>query len=213
MSSNYHYRSSMPFSYNGTQNIGAMNLDSNIVPNMTERCIKLKRRMVFLGLCIPICMVLFMGGAILSGVTGNFAFIAFTPIGFFGFAATGVFLGLTGQKMSGAKFVVETIDEIYAKDCTYIKDLFLAQHIGVNKTLIIVKKLIQTKNIDFYEVVGDVAVAKTELRLKAKDLIKNTASEVPTNINIITDKPTKCPSCGSAITDNSKFCSYCGSRL
>jgi len=191
------------------------NYERNIVPNMAEKFQTLKRRRTLLFVCMPLCMIFFMGGGVLSGVTQNFAFIAFVPIGFFGFAATGIALSFISNKITSVQSVVSLIGEINARDCTYFKDLSLARYVGENKILIIVKKLITTKNIDGYETVGDIAVAKKELYLKPSDLINNSTQggSDSSKINLTVNRPTKCPNCGSAVTDNSQFCSYCGSKL
>jgi len=209
---NSHYHSSYHTS-NQHPSYQSIDFAKQVTENMQGKYSRLKTRVILFALCIPLCMILFMCGGVLTGVTGNFAFIALTVIGFFCFPVSGIAVGITTAKAAAAKRTLGIIDEIYAKDCTYIKDLSLASHIGENKTLVLVKRLIETKNVEFYEVVGDIAVAKTELRLKVSDLIKKADSTSISTINVIANKPSRCLSCGSAITDNSKFCSYCGSRL
>ena len=79
----------------------------------------------------------------------------------------------------------------------------------------ITEKLIETGNLDGYEIIGDVGVAKTELDATETDfIVAPPAATHVTQVIVQQPRQTSCPNCGAPITQNSgKFCSHCGTKL
>ncbi|MCL1901207.1 MAG: zinc ribbon domain-containing protein [Firmicutes bacterium] len=70
-------------------------------------------------------------------------------------------------------------------------------------------KLIESKNLDGYEIIGDIGVAKIEMHATVKDFEPVPLEVIYKEVKQIYN----CPNCGSAITANSKSCPYCGTKL
>ena len=79
----------------------------------------------------------------------------------------------------------------------------------------IVAKLIETGNLDGYEIVGEAGVAKTELDADETDfIVAPPAATHVTQVIVQQPRQTSCPNCGAPITQSSgKFCSHCGTKL
>lgn len=187
-----------------------------ITPNIDGAYSAVKAKRNLLIALIPVCMILFMGGGILFGVTGggfgpNFAMLPLVFLGFIGFGVCSTLQGVFHLKLARLQLIVDLKHEIEARDKTNLNDLSLSSYIGKNSIIIIIKKLIDTNNLTGYEIIGSMGVAKTELRAKERDFIALSAER------IMAENMTRrfnCPNCGAAITkDTDKFCEFCGTRL
>jgi len=163
-----------------------INFEKLICENIRGKYKKVRARFRLSAFFIPLCIIIFIGGVLIPLFTKSY-FVIFAIIGFIGLLTAIVNSILLSTKRDNIKIIIKTIDEICGKDCSYISELFLAKLIGENKILKIIKKLIETRNIENYEIVGDIAVAKTELRLKKEDL-KPTKKNVPPDIEAIEDE-------------------------
>lgn len=82
--------------------------------------------------------------------------------------------------------------------------------------VLLIKKLIETKNLEGYEVVADVVVAKTELHVSEYDAKQEYEEYVKLQNGIVEEEEviTECPSCGAPVENlDAKFCQYCGKIL
>lgn len=204
----------------GMERIGNVgSLIESIKPDIYGVYSSAKRmRTLFIAL-IPVCMILFMGGGISSGMIGFYMF-PFALIGFFGFGACGILMGLFANKAAKIKLVIDFKNEIEARDKTNLDDLTLSRYIGKNSVILIINKLIQTDNLRGYEIIGSVGVARTELMAKERDFVSAAVTDAlkvaKENIQSTqsTQRRYRCPSCGAAITEQTgKFCTFCGTRL
>ena len=210
-------------------------LDKNSNDNIHEKYEKLRKRKVLVYIWIPTWIALLICSIILI-ITGSNSWsngdISFDLLGFFtalpvitmifGFIVLGSILFFSGLlQIDYFKELSKVIDEICKEDYIGVFKLSLAEKIATEKVPIIVKKLVDSGNLEGYEIVDSTLIAKTSLGSKLKGIIEKTKKErmvdkaVPANINIniVADKPERCPSCGSARVSDSKFCSYCGTKL
>lgn len=219
----YNYHSTSNHGMVGIGNVGA--LVESIKPDINSTYNSAKNlRTLFIAL-IPVCMILFMGGGMLLGMTGsdfgpNLAMLPILFLGFFGFGACGALTGVFANKAAKLKLVIDLKNEIEARDKTNLDDLSLSSYVGKNSVILIINKLIETGNLKGYEVVGDVGVARTELRAKERDFVSKAVVDAlqVANENMRsaqnTQKRYRCPGCGAPITEQTgKFCTFCGVRL
>ena len=79
----------------------------------------------------------------------------------------------------------------------------------------IVAKLIETGNLEGYEIIGGVGIAKKDLRACEDDfIIVPPATAHITQVIVQQPKRTNCAGCGAPITHESgRFCKFCGTKL
>lgn len=178
--------------------------------NVREKYQLYKDRIVFFSFFLPISMLLFFSGAILSPLTMNFYFMIFSGFGFILMVIATVTGATAIERRSVLRFLAETIEEISKLDSVSIKDLFLTPYLGEERTGLIIKRLIKGKNLEGYEIMDDL-ITKKSLELKPKDARKEKilkTEEIP--LKIIRSR---CLKCNSLIEGNSKFCINCGEEL
>lgn len=219
MQFNYDYDYNYNSSNAGYARIGDVgSLVESIKPNVNASHNSAKAKRNLFAVLIPVCMILFMGGFSLAFEIKepfdppNFAFLLFGILGFIGFPICGVLMGFFSIKAAKFQIIITLKNEIEAHEKTKLDDLSLSGYIGKNSVVLVINKLIKTGNLVGYEVIGNVGVAKTELRAKERDFV--TPSTGGYTAPVENTRRFKCPNCGAAITEKTgKFCTFCGTRL
>ncbi len=213
-----------------------------IKPNIMRRKTVAKALMVlgilivaggFVGFAVTGAMLGMRGGGKGFGQFG-FIFIPFfaVPFGVF-------FAAFSSAKLNGYNTLASIVELIKMSDRSIIDAVVpeAASRVVVNNVygtsgyvdpqkLLIVKKLIETGNLEGYEVVADKVVAKcgTLTESEAEEMFDEYVSSktpafgfaaMPSAFTAAAEKPVivKCPDCGAPVGDNEKFCQYCGRRL
>jgi len=150
---------------------------------------------------------------------------AYVPLVIAGVVGAIVFLTLAISRMTAnrrRKALVKIIEKVTLNNKVGMEDLAFCmcnmRPLVNNEEALarIVERLIETKNIEGYEVIGLVGVAKTSLRARESDFV------VAQHVNVVggntttqeQQRATHCAGCGSAITKESgKFCGFCGTKL
>ena len=179
---------------------------AKVKPNIQGELAKAKRRKNILFACIPLCMIMFMGGAVLSSVTARGFFWPIPVIGFIGFGLTGVLLSVAHMNIFKLQALMTLIYEITGLERTSIDNLSLSLTVGKSSVILIIRQLIATRNLDGYELIGEVGVAKTGTA-RASDFMPSMQSVSGQFFHT-------CGRCGAVIGEQGgAFCSYCGARL
>lgn len=227
-------------------NIGAPFLGTNaesfvdyIKPDIIGEFEKGKGRPGRFGLLMGLSIFLFVMSMILMFVTGEEV-----PDPFFGPGTTftviepnlfwliGVFLGLAGiitfaiklglsaSKQTKLKILRTTILEIRGRDKVSIESLSInrASFFPISKStiLLILHRLIETGNLDGYEIIGEIGIAKVNSRAKLSDFGgKNPpAAVVEEQPQVVTGRRGVCPGCGAGVgRSKGKACEFCGTGL
>jgi len=184
-----------------------------VTPNIHAKNAKTKTAFAFAIAGIPICMVLFMLGGALSGVI-SFGFMALTLIGFVGFGICGMVLNVLHLKKEKYKHLIILLDEIKMNDKSIIDNLSITRTIGKNSVIGIIRKLIETKNLEDYEIIGDIGVAQKSLQARVSDFAVVVNKQVIMTAQQEPQRPPRCSSCGAAVKqDSGRFCAFCGTKL
>jgi len=188
---------------------GGIALEQFALINVRVKYQLYKERIIFFSIFLPVSILLFFSGAILSPITMNFHFMIFTGIGFFLMVIVTVTGAVAMERRSILHFLIETIKEVEKSDSVNIKDLFLTPYLGEKRTELIVQRLIKSKNLEDYEIIDNL-IAKKSLGLKPEDTKKEKSSEPEKPLKIIRSR---CLKCNSLIEGNPKFCAHCGEEL
>ena len=207
MNYNYSYYNQQP-----VQPVSGNDLLDLVKPNIEAAHKRVSKKAVTFGALIPVCMVCFMAGLPL-GFMVSWAFIALTPIGFFGFGFCGIMIGVSGSKTFKYKLLVTLKNEIMWNDKISINSLSLSHAVGTSSVIMLVKKMIDTGNLDGYEVIGQVGVAKRSVMARESDFAGAPAEPVRVVVDGVRRQLYNCPNCGNAITSGERFCDHCGTRL
>ncbi|MCL1901081.1 MAG: zinc ribbon domain-containing protein [Firmicutes bacterium] len=176
--------------------------------NVREKYQLYKDRILLFSIFLPVSILLFFSGAIISAVTGNFRFFILTGLGLILMVVVTV-VGATGlERRSVLRFLIETIEEISDKDSLMIKDLFLTPYLGMQRTELIIKRLIKGKSLEEYEIKGELIRRKS--KIEPEDADKNIIKTEEVLIKIIRSR---CLKCNTLIEGNTKFCTKCGEKL
>ena len=115
--------------------------------------------------------------------------------------------------------LIDVLDEIGDNDMAPLALLSMTELVGITPTIAIINKLIQTKNLEGYEVIGQVGVAKITVQARESDFVKQARQSEPSFIGGDTQNTSQrrnqCDGCGARITERNrdKFCSFCGGKL
>ena len=168
----------------------------------------------------------------------NTTFIPFVIIGAATFVTSIVFTSILGVRVARLHTLNTLVIEIVSQQKASIDFLSIRQGFNPISNVAVVRiinRLIETGNLQDYEVIGEVGVAHTSLHARPSDFnVVNTpptlGARVGAAINAFTNpnkqqQPTqppapeqprsnRCSGCGSAITKKSgRFCEFCGIRL
>ena len=142
----------------------------------------------------------------------NFGLI-FIP--FIGFAIFSMLTSYLYGRYKVAYAMVVVINQIEQIEKILIENIDYTIGSRNTNTLYVIKLLIQTHNLEDYEIIENTMVAKKDLHLTKKDVTEDMMPEVVlTNIN----KNEKCidgycPKCGTQLEAGDNFCSKCGYRI
>lgn len=222
MQNNYHNN------YSGSNNVTPRPITGDallkkISPDMQAERAKVWGITIFMIILILGCIALAVLGATVfakpwgfSGTMTQPNFAIMIPGAFGTVIMIGLTAGFSGYQFAKLSKINETIREIKARDKALISDLMLAPVIGTGMMVAVVRKLIDTGNLSGYTMVGDIAVAKTELNLRESDFIVSGTVVRERVVEKVIEKkarPTRCPSCGGSIGQDERYCPYCGGKL
>ena len=160
-------------------------------------------------------------------------------VGFFVFLVLAIVLAVRVHRLCALRTLVReisSVDKVAFDNLSIRRSVYSLSNAT---TAAVVKKLIDTRNLDGYEVIGELGVAKISFHARESDFPKpqsavaNTANAIGKAVGNITREFTsgfnntpapqkeeakpknhRCPSCGSAITTASnRFCEFCRTRL
>lgn len=239
-------------------------LHKSIVPNITTVYSRAKRRSGVLGLLLGICFIVMIVSIILFITTGertvkkgwenhyeafgssfgntnlhpNMAFLPGIVIGAIGFITFIVFVSICGVRVLKLRTLKTLVSEIQAQEKVSLAHLSISQGFRTPSTASIIRiinRLIETGNIQDYEIIDEVGVARTSAHARPSDFnIASTGgggigigARVGAAISAFTNpagtqiqpqpsqpRATHCAGCGSAIKKGSgRFCEFCGTRL
>lgn len=241
-------------------------LYNNIVPNIPDAYYKVKKHTTVFGLLIAVCFVILVFSVVMFIVTGertvkqgwqshydafgpsigntdlhpNFAFLPGIILGAVGLITFIVLTSTCGARASKLKTLKELVFEIGAQEKASLDFLSIRQgFVPLSKAAVIriINRLIETGNLQDYEVIGEVGVARTSFHAHPSDFnVIDTGksvgfgARVGAAISAFTNpaaakaqqapqqppqpRQTHCVGCGSAIKKGSgRFCEFCGTRL
>jgi len=150
---------------------------------------------------IFIFLALIFIAAFAVGGVGTNAFMWVSLGGFvFSFVVGGYFL----IKADAYAPLADTIDQIERHETIKITDLILYEKFEQHMVAEIVDRLIESKNLVGYKLIGGVGVAKNEIDVSEEYFDLEEGATVPV----------KCKNCGAARTRRSgKFCEYCSGKF
>lgn len=240
------------------------NLYKSIVPNIATAHRRAKRRSTVLSLLLGICFIVMVVSIVLFIATGertvkkgwedhydafgsnfgntnlhpNMVFLPGIIIGAIGFVISIIFISICGARVLKLRTLKTIVSEIQAQEKASLAHLSISQGFRTPSTASIIRiinRLIETGNIQDYEVIDELGVARTSAHARPSDF--NTAStggggigigaRVGAAISAFTNpagtqvqpqpsqpRATHCAGCGSAIKKGSgRFCEFCGTRL
>ena len=121
---------------------------------------KYRRLRSFFIACLPLGFLMFGGGVLLIFVTGK-TYLAFIPaLGFLAIPGSAIAAAALTQKIYKMQSVKDILTAIKAQDVAYLYQL--GAGFTESQTFLIVQRLITTGLLDGYELVGNVAVARSE---------------------------------------------------
>jgi len=240
-------------------------LFKSIVPNIGGTYARAKKRTTLFSLLIAAGFIVMVVSIILMFTTGersvkkgweghysafgaNFGNttispnMAFLPFAIIGAATFVVFIVLTsknGMRQSKLGTLNTLVNEIASQEKASLAYLSISQGFSpISKASVIriINRLIETKNLEGYEVIDEVGVARTDAKAVPSDFNVVAAPQpvgigarVGAAISAFTNpasdqtqqpaqpakpRPTHCAGCGSAIKKGSgRFCEFCGTRL
>jgi len=143
------------------------------------------------------------------------SFILFIPT--FGltmplFMIGGILAGINSQKEQKLKQIILLMNEIKYNDKCFIESLTMTRHKGRSSVAMVIRRLIETGNLDGYSLIGDIAVAKTSLGLSERNFTQGSQNIVFHPVSEA--RSNRCESCGAAKTGgDDKACGFCGTKF
>lgn len=238
------------------------NLYKSIVPNIATAHRRAKRRSTALSLLLGICFIVMVVSIVLFIATGertvkkgweghydafgssfgntklhpNMVFLPGIIIGAIGFVIFIVFISICGARVLKLRALKTLVSEIQAQEKVSFAHLSISQGFRAPSTasiIRIVNRLIETGDLQNYEVIDEVGVARTSIHARSSDFSTVNApigigARVSAAISAFTHpasaqaqpaqppqpRATHCAGCGSAIKKGSgRFCEFCGTRL
>ena len=208
-----YYRSSHHHTYmpSGTD------LLRNVKPNMKSTYKAAKIRTGLCACLIPVGFILFVTGGFMGVSSFNPGFPPGVLIGFFMFGAGGFLTVFSSISIAKLKHLIGLIDEIQGHDKVSLESLSLHGTIGKSSLMLIIKKLINTGNLNEYELIGESGVAKKSIQARENDFTSTTSTATATAsawAENTPPPPKRCPNCGASVTEkNERTCRFCNSRL
>lgn len=198
-------------------------LTRHIKPDMDKRIVVYKVFQI-LSLVIAIggfaaYMVLSVSGVLVMTDKTWYILIPFicVPLGIFAFA-------LFTASNTTCRFIVNFVIQVKQYDKVLIAEV-LPEFVGNSASnLQFVNKLISTKNLADYKVVGNVLIAKRSILISDEEAkveyeqyvaqhANTTAQAIIINNNVEQAIVSSCPYCGANVEEQDKYCQYCGRRL
>ncbi len=186
-----------------------------IVPEMSAELTKYESYVKYSFAAVVAGFILFALGGFTAVMTEGRTF-AVAVIGFILFGAGGVLSGINTGKKQAIAMYVSALNEIKLKEVCYFSELHIGKISGDGVAAAVIQRLIDTGNLQGYEIIGGRAVAKASLALKPSDLSPPASpAQGQASVVYIRDEreiETKCSNCGADFQANEKFCSYCGKQ-
>ena len=143
------------------------------------------------------------------------AFILFIPT--FGvtmplFIVGGILASINSHREQKLKQIILLMNEIRYNDKCFIENLTLTRYKVQSSVAMIIRRLIETGNLEGYSIIGDIAVAKTSLRLSEKNFTHGSSNIIFHPVS--EPQSNRCESCGAPKAGyDDKRCSFCGTRF
>jgi len=192
------------------------NFSALVRPNIERVCATAKLMVVLSGLMIPFGFFMFAFAGFSAAESQTMGFPPLIPVAMLIFMGGGIMTGVFSVRLAKYNQLKNFIGEIKGHDKISIDSLTLSKYIGKSSVLLLIKRLIQTKNLADYEIIGEVGVAKKSLHATTRDFASRSDNAAPVNAHAPVEgkkRDHRCPGCGTAITHAGRFCDFCGTRL
>ena len=147
-----------------------------------------------------------------------------TIIGFFMFPAGGIVIAVSQMGRFKDRKILTLIQEIEANERVSIQNLSINFTIGTAGTIMLVRRLIETQNLQGYEVIGEVGVARITAQARPQDFTNQGMGVAgggtmaqPVGQPVVQPQPqrrTHCAGCSAPIRENTgRFCQHCGTKV
>ena len=145
-------------------------------------------------------------------------------VGFFMFPVGAMIIGVGQYGRIKDRKILTLIREIEASERISIQSLSINFVIGTAGTIMLIRRLIETKNLEGYEIIGEMGVAKITAGATPQDFMGAQGANMgfagsPVGMGQPVGQPaqqrrTHCAGCSAPIRENTgRFCNHCGTKI
>lgn len=193
-----------------------------IIPDMEKKFAALKRFRTAAAVWLPLSATMF--GLCFWLVNKYIIALPFLLIGFFGIPFSALAISFLSGKINTMKEIFRFADQIKANEKTFIYQLE-DDDFSQLEVLTIVKKLIETGNLDGYSLIANLLVSDNNIYISEKDAKREYkllrfgkgGDDGEDNLGCedaeVQEGRRLCPYCDYELPSNANYCSSCGSKL